>query len=196
MLAACAASATPLAWRARYKSLIVKVVCLVTVACVAAQAALASAAERPQRTIPCREIIDSTRFPYLGAQPQYRLVLGQVSVPPAYLVSVSGRWRFPDDWLYFAKSGMVVKSSTSVTITVPPAWRKRVGISWGNNVHRVFQTIRIAACRSRESRVGYAYAGGFFLRKPSACVPLVFAVGERRQTVWFGIKRRCHRLKA
>jgi hypothetical protein len=39
--------------------------------------------------------------------------------------------------------------------------------------------------------VGYAYAGGFFLRAPSACVPLVLAVGSRRQTVWFGIERRC-----
>lgn len=162
-----------------------KVICLVIIGCVAAQGALASATERPQRTIPCGEIIQTTRFPY----PQRRLVLGAVSVPSAYLVRSYPTLETP--WRYFAKEGMVVKSGTSVTITVPSAWRKRVAISWGNNVHRVFHTIRIAAC-SRIPKRGYAYAGGFFLRRPSACVPLVLAVGGRRQTVWFGIGRRCH----
>ena len=159
-----------------------KVFCLVIIGCVAAQGAVASATERPQRTIPCGEMIMTTRFPY----PQRRLVLGAVSVPPAYLRAYPTR---EPPWRYFGKSGMVVKSGTSVTISVPPAWRTRVAISWGNNVHRVFHTIRIAAC----SRIyqGYAYAGGFHVRRPSACVPLVFAVGGRRQTVWFGIGRRC-----
>jgi hypothetical protein len=169
-----------------------KVFCLVIIGCVAAQGTLASAAERPQRTIPCGEIVKITRFPYLGnSQRRYqsRLVLGAVSIPPAYLVRASPTLETP--WRYFAKHGMVVKSGTSVTIRVPPAWRNRVGISWGNNVHRVFHTIRIAACRPRIPKRGYAYAGGFFLRRPSACVPLVLAVGGRRQTVWFGIGRRC-----
>jgi hypothetical protein len=159
-----------------------KVFCLVVIGCVAAQGTLASTTERPQRTIPCGEFVDVTRFPYPG----YRLALGAVSVPRAY-----GR-SYPTAaaWPYFAKGGVVVKSGRSVTITVPPAWRERIAISWGNNVHRVFHTIRIAAC-SRIPKQGYAYAGGFFLRSPSACVPLVLAVGGRRQTVWFGIGRRC-----
>jgi len=158
--------------------------CLIAIGCVAAQGALASAAEQPQRTIPCDEIIDITRFP------RPRLVLGAVSVPPAFLVRSYGGPLDAAPWRYFAKHGMVVKSGAAVTITVPSAWRTRVGISWGNNVHRVFHTIRIAACRPIPKR-GYAYAGGFFLRRPSACVPLVLAVGDRRQTVWFGIGRRC-----
>jgi hypothetical protein len=159
-----------------------KVFCLVIVGCVAAQGALARTTERPQRTIPCSEMVKVTQLPY----PQLRLVLGTASVPPAYLRAYP---TLDTHWRYFAKSGMVVKSGTPVTISVPPAWRNLVGISWGNNVHRVFHTIRIAAC----SRLyqGYAYAGGFRLRRPSACVPLVFAVGGRRQTVWFGIGRRC-----
>lgn len=158
-----------------------KLVCLVIIGCAAAQGTLASTAERPQRTIPCGEHVKIVQFPYPG----YRLVLGAVSVPRAY-----GRsYPRPGAWSYFAKGGIVVKSGTSVTITVPPAWRKRVAISWGNNVDRVFHTIRIAAC----SRIyqGYAYAGGFFLRRPSACAPLVFAAGGRRQTVRFGIGRPC-----
>jgi hypothetical protein len=159
-----------------------KVFCLVIIGCVAAQGTVASTAERPQRTIPCGEFIKITQFPY----PQRRLVLGAASVPPAYL---RAHPTLETPWRYFAKSGMVVKSGTSVTISVPPAWRNLVGMSWGNNVHRVFHTIRIAAC----SRIyqGYAYAGGFFLRRQSACAPLVFVVGGRRQTLWFGIGRRC-----
>jgi hypothetical protein len=61
---------------------------------------------------------------------------------------------------------------------------------WGNNVRRVFHTIRIAACE-RIRKQGNAYPGGFFLRSPAACVPLAFSVESRRQTVWFGIGRRC-----
>ena len=165
-----------------YKYVMGKIFCLVIIGCIAAQGTLASTSERPQRTIPCGEQVKIVQFPYPG----YRLVLGAVSVPRAY-----GR-SYPraGAWPYFAKGGIVVRSGTSVTITVPPAWRKRVAISWGNNVHRVFHTIRIAAC-SRVPKQGYAYAGGFFLRRPSACAPLVFAVGDRRQTVWFGIGRRC-----
>jgi hypothetical protein len=37
--------------------------------------------------VPCSESIDGTRFPYIGAnkpEDRYRLVLGVVSVPPAY----------------------------------------------------------------------------------------------------------------
>lgn len=167
--------------------------CLIAVVgCVAAQAALAGPAEKPQRTIPCSEIIDVTRFPYLGSSQrryQSRLVLGSVSVPPARLVRSypsgdAGPWR------YFAKHGMVVRSGTAVTITVPSAWRTRVAISWGNAVQRVFHTIRIAACAADPGR-GHAYAGGFYLRSESGCVPLVFAVGAQRKTVWFGIGRDC-----
>ena len=36
-----------------------------------------------------------------------------------------------------------------------------------------------------------AYAGGFYLRTPSACVPLVFRVGKRSATVWFGLGQAC-----
>jgi hypothetical protein len=158
------------------------VVGCVATGCVATQGVAAQAAPQPQRTIPCREIIDYTTFPYLGNS-----VLGAVSLP-AYLVRAYPTLETP--WRYFAKHGIVVKSGTSVTITVPPAWRNRVAISWGNNVHRVFHTIRIPSCGSNPKR-GNAYAGGFFLSSSSACVPLVFIVGSREQKVWFGVGRRC-----
>jgi hypothetical protein len=149
------------------------------------------AADGPQRTIPCGEIVDVTRFPYLGSferRHRYRLVLGAVSVPPAYLEQVVPTGQTP--WTHFSKRGMVVRSGRSVRITVPQAWRRRVGIVWGNAGHGVFSSIRIAACGSDPSK-GNAYAGGFYLRRPSECVPLVFRVGSRSQVVRFGVGRRC-----
>lgn len=144
------------------------------------------AANPPQRSVPCREEIDTTRFPY----PPYKLVLGAVSVP-RHVLQVNGTGSvLPHQWRYFAKQGLVTESGKSVTIAVPNAWRTRLAISWGNNVHRVFHTIRIRACKGPANQ-GHAFAGGFYLRDPSACAPLVFVVGNRRQKVWFRLGQSC-----
>jgi hypothetical protein len=147
-----------------------------------------------ERTVPCSEAIATTRFPYVGSNKphdQYRLVLASVSVPPAH----ASQGAFPSGmtaWPFFRKSGMVIPATgVAVTITVPPAWRQRLAISWGNAQSRVFSSIRLAGCSGSDAKRGRAFAGGFFLRSRSACVPLVFRVGSRRETVWFGIARRC-----
>jgi hypothetical protein len=49
--------------------------------------------------------------------------------------------------------------------------------------------LRFASCAGR-AREGRAYAGGFYLRARSGCVPLVFRVGARAATVRFGVGRR------
>ena len=69
-------------------------------------------------------------------------------------------------------------------------WRDRLAISWGNAQHDVFHTLRFPRCGLDEG-TGNAYAGGFFLRRQSDCVPLRFEVGERRRVLWFGVGRRC-----
>jgi hypothetical protein len=112
-----------------------------------------------------------------------------VSVPPAYLGRSYATEETP--WRYFSKAGLVVKGGVTLTITVPAAWRKRVAILWGNGGHGPFHTIRIAACRFGGLRRGYAYPGGFFLRRPTACLPLTLMVGNRRKTAWFGIGTKC-----
>jgi hypothetical protein len=154
----------------------------------ASGAVATSRSETPQRTVPCGEVIARVAFPYAGG---YRLVLGAVSVPPGYLAQVSPTRSRP--WAYFSKHGLVVRSGEEpLTIAVPRAWRKRVGIVWGNGGLGVFHTIRLAACPADPVQ-GNAYAGGFFLRRPSDCVPLVFVSGGRRATVGFGVGRRCPR---
>ena len=155
-------------------------------AAVLAALALA-AAPAPQRTVPCSEAIDSTRFPYAASG--YRTVLGAVSVPPAYLTQIVSN----DDarWPWWRKAGLVVRNDgRPVTISVPPAWRGRVAFEWGNGgTGGPFSTLRIAGCGTEPGR-GRAYAGGFVVRDPS-CVPLTFTVGGRSTTVRFGLGRRC-----
>ena len=135
--------------------------------------------------MPCREVIDHTRFPYRAGV--YRLVLGAVSVPPAYLRQVvpTGQRRG-----YWRKAGLVVRAgSPPVTVTVPKEWRHRAAITWGNSTG-IVASVRLTGCEPALN-VGHAYAGEFYLRSPSACLPLIFRVGRRTATVRFGLGRRC-----
>lgn len=143
------------------------------------------------RTVPCGDVIASTTFPYVGdGRPgyRYRQVLGVVAAPPAHMAGVasSGQRRWP----YWRKQGLVVRATRQVvTVTVPGRWRTRAAIIWGNSGGAV-SAVRFEGC-SGPPDVGHAYAGGFFLRSPTACVPLVFAVGRRSVTVRFGLDLRC-----
>jgi hypothetical protein len=148
-----------------------------------------------ERAVPCAEVIDQTRFPYLGNRdPRYRarLVVDTFSVPPALIPQSSPTGERV--WTHFSKWGLVIRGGPGeiVTVTVPRAWRKRVAISWGNAGHGVFHTLRFARC-GRDQTIGHAFAGGFFLPRASGCVPLRFRAGARSSVVWFGIVRRCAR---
>ena len=51
-------------------------------------------------------------------------------------------------------------------------------------------TLRLPGCSDVPGSWN-GYAGGFYLRSSSACVPLVFAVGQRSAVVRVGVGRRC-----
>jgi hypothetical protein len=151
----------------------------------------ALAASPGARTVPCSEVIDTTRFPYVGSlQYPSQLVLGTVSAPARHVPQSSPTGTPP--WTHFSKWGMVIRggAGADVSVTVPRAWRTRVAISWGNAQHGVFHTLRFPRCGDDGAR-GNAYAGGFFLRRPAGCVPLRFRIGTQTTLVWFGIVRRC-----
>ena len=160
-------------------------------ACVAG-GMTSAASSTSGRVVPCGESIDITRFPYVGDRRpryRYRLVLGTVSVPPAYLAQIVPTGETP--WAYWRKAGLVVRAGGhTVSVTVPPAWRAQAGIAWGYGNRGVFSTLRITSCPGPPSR-GLAYSGGFYLRSPSTYLPLVFRVGRRSETVHFGLGRRC-----
>jgi hypothetical protein len=157
---------------------------VLALAVLTAVAARAASSSPPTRTVPCGETILQVKFPYGRG---YRLVLGVVSVPPEYLRQIvpSGS----QAWPHWRKAGLVVRAGSSVSVSVPKAWRKRLAITWGN-VPGIYSSLRIVSCPSSEN-VGYAYAGGFHLRSRSACVPLLFRVGKRSAVVRFGLGQRC-----
>jgi hypothetical protein len=160
---------------------------LVAAAGVAALLA-ATAWSRPSAdppTVSCNQIILRNGAPTANG---YRIVLGAVSVPPAYQRQVVATGKQP--WTHWRKAGLLVRgNSFPVYVTVPKAWRGRVAIRWGNS--GTTSSLRIARCPPFEDRPWNVYAGGFLLRVPVACVPLEFRVGNRRATVRFGIGRRC-----
>jgi hypothetical protein len=143
-----------------------------------------------------RGLTPERKFPYQSSG--YRLVLGTVSVPAGYLPEVyrSGS----RVWPFWRKAGLVVRADRGpVRVSVASRWRDRVAISWGSA--RVVSLLLIPRCSTRYEvrdtdargapKMGNAYAGGFHLRSRSACVPLIFRVGQRSETVRFGIGRRC-----
>jgi hypothetical protein len=118
---------------------------------------------------------------------QRRVVLGVVSVPPVYVPQVV-RYEH-DGWSYWSKWGIAIQAGNRpVRISVPGAWRKRVGIGWGGA--GPYSELRFEAC-SPPPTFWNGFAGGFSLRDRSACVPLVIQVGDQSRTVRFGIGRRC-----
>jgi len=136
-------------------------------------------------TVGCDNIIGSSSKP--GVHSRYRVVLGAISAPPARLQkggSNRGRWR------YFSKSGLGVHARGGpVTITVPRASRTRVAIGWGNNIG-ISSTVRVRPCPPSPHRWNF-YAGGFYTRSATVCVPLTFRIGARTRTIRFGIGTRC-----
>jgi hypothetical protein len=138
------------------------------------------------RIVPCDEIILSVRSGTAGG---YRVVLGVISVPPAYRPQVVETGSKP--WTHWSKAGLVIRGgSPPVSVSVPKAWRNRVAVTWGNNTG-IVSALRIAPCPRSASAPWNAYSGGFYLRSRSACVPLIFHVGQRRATVRFGLGRAC-----
>jgi hypothetical protein len=169
------------------KRAILLLLAMAAVGGAAASAGGVSTATRPADvvTVGCDQIIGTVKT---GHDAGYRVVLGVVSAPPAALpgvVHVPESAPFP----YWRKAGMVIRASRKpVTVSVPKAWRLRVRIGWGNPASPA-TVVRFAACPS--PRTWNGYAGGFFLRTHSACVPLAFAVGGRRATLRFGLGQHC-----
>src|SRR5262249_6803599 len=130
------------------------------------------------RAVGCDQIIQQTDPP--GGQ----VVLGVLAAPPARMARAAPTGTRP--WAYFAKHGIDIRAdSPAVLVTVPAAWRHRAAIAWGNNVGAV-SSLRLLTC-PRQLGAWNGYAGGFYLRSASGCVPLVFQIGRRTATLRFAI---------
>jgi hypothetical protein len=135
-------------------------------------------------TVACGESIGNAKS---GHEDGYRVVLGVISVPPAHLRQVVATHSQP--WRYWRKAGLVVRTGNpSLVVSVPKPWRTRAAFTWGSS--GTVSVLRLENCPP--SPAGWrAYAGGFYVRSRSVCVPLVFRIGQRAATVRFGIGRHC-----
>ena len=137
-----------------------------------------------QRQVDCEQVILQMNSGTLSGA---RVVFGVLSVPPAYLPQVVGGGVRP--WRYATKYGLTVRAgSPAVVVSVPQAWRHRAAIDWGGS--GIVSSLRVLSCPGRVGAWN-SYAGGFWLRSPSACIPLVFQVRRQAATRTFGIGRRC-----
>jgi hypothetical protein len=143
-----------------------------------------------QRTVPCDESIDTTPFPYLGKQSaSVPLSVGtERRLGPARLSAAGDRDEAVAVALLAQSRTRSARGACGDDHRAAPlahARRDRLG-----QQQRPFEARRIAACAG-SPRSGNAYAGGFYLRSPAACLPLTFTVAGRSTTVRFGIGRRC-----
>jgi hypothetical protein len=143
----------------------------------------------PIPTVPCSDSIGPAAS---GTAGHYRVILGAVSVPPRFVaqaaVATPGQ-----TWPYWDKAGIAVRlGRIPATVSVPPEWRAKVAITWGNGSVGIVSSLRFVRCRSTLPE-WQAYVGGFFIRSRTECVPLEIRVGSRRQVVHFGIGRACGR---
>lgn len=116
--------------------------------------------------------------------PGGKVVLGVLAVPPARVEAGAPTGTLP--WAYFSKWGIAIRAgSPAVLITVPQAWRHRAAVGWGNSASGV-NSLRLLSCPG-QTGAWNAYAGGFFLRSASGCVPLVVEIGRQTTTLSFAV---------
>jgi hypothetical protein len=134
----------------------------------------------------CGSFVNLTSFRIF---PRYRLVLGDVAMPPARLPPLGPSVHTA--WPYGEKTGFQVHGGGSpVTITVPQAWRDRVAVFGVTSRPSGFaSTVRIPSCPPRAA--WDTYVSAFYTRSRTACVPLRVQVRRRTVTLWFGLGRRC-----
>jgi hypothetical protein len=140
--------------------------------------------------VPCSDV---TGVVSSGTADQRRVLLDVVSVLPLNVeeaVANTGQRAWP----YWVKAPLFLAAKAGpITVSVPPQWRTRVAISWGNR--SAYESVQqIAGCASKSSpgsSMWLAYVGGFFLRSTTTCFPLVFRTGGRKATVRFGVGTTC-----
>jgi hypothetical protein len=167
---------------------------VLVVACIASSCT-AGSGSHPATQSAVAASADGCRSP-VGSEPapDGKIVLGVISLGRDFLqptVPVHQGW-----WRYWQKQGLeILDGQQTVTITVPKDWRNRAAITWGANAGivstlRLPGTLLTPGCPAGPLKWN-GYAGGFYLRSSSACVPLVFAVGRRSAVVHVGVGRPC-----
>ena len=183
---AAASEPTP---RRRCSPHVTRAVFVVLVALLGLGGTMASSAAPP--TAGCDSIIDPDYASARAWRPE-RVVLGVVDVPKAFIpqaATASGVTRWP----YWMQVGPRRSCQQPCRSRLGAGGLEATGRDRLGRRTRRSRRMRIASCLASSTLPGgwNPYAGGFVLRSPTACVPLMFRVGDRTATVRFGIGKRC-----
>jgi hypothetical protein len=142
--------------------------------------------------LPCRDQIDSSTAP----APELT-TFGPVALPIRFALGAVLLPNEPDpNARYWAKTGLDIKAGASFELVVPPEWRGRLSVGWGNGAPRTTR-LQVAACRwmpspsqSSPARAWLGFAGGYWVRNP-ACVSLLVRTAHRTRRVHIGVGAAC-----
>lgn len=84
----------------------------------------------------------------------------------------------------FAKVGIAIRSGMKFDVLVPPGWRDRMRIGWGNGGYTLATTMHVPGCSAgpHPEAAWLIYPGGFWLKEP-ACVPLIIQTDTETATI-------------
>jgi len=147
---------------------------------------------RSSTVLPCGDQIGSSTAP----APELT-ALGPVALPTRFALGAVLLPNEPDpNARFWAKTGLDIKAGASFELVVPPEWRGRLSIAWGNGAPRTTR-LQVAACRwmaspsqSSPARAWLGFAGGYWVRNP-ACVSLLVRAGHQTRRVHIGIGAAC-----
>jgi hypothetical protein len=147
----------------------------------------------PTAVLPCADQINASS----GPAPARTLVLGRVALSTRDALGAGLLRDEPDpEARYFAKDGLNIRAGASFELVVPPEWRGRLSLGWGNPAQRTTH-LRVAACRwmtspSQSSPPGtwLGFAGGYWVPRP-ACVAVLVRAGHQQRRVRIGIGVAC-----
>jgi hypothetical protein len=162
-----------------------RAVVLVTVVLVLELPGPARAADTVAATtaLPCAQVIDTGGPPYRG----WTKVFDKVWLPRHTLGS-GATDDFTDGTFHWLKQGLAIRAGSTLTLTVPDAWRGHLAIGWGNPAHPS-ERITIDRCTYGPAK-WLAYAGGYWVDK-FACVPLIVESAGHRKTVRIPLGETC-----
>lgn len=139
----------------------------------------------PSASLDCSSVID-----VLDAPPaSYSVVLDVVAFDgsdnsPHSLQAVENE---QTGW-FGAKTGLLVRSGSSLSLSVPPAMRDRMQIGWGGSGGT--WELTIPGCERPEEWL--VFSGGLGVKAPE-CVPLIVHSGGAEQRVMIGVGAPCPR---
>ncbi len=119
-------------------------------------------------------------------------VSGVVAVDTQHTLQAEPSGQSDPRWALFAKTALVVRVGTPFEVVVPPAWRNRVAVDWGNTGPRQLTGhLQVRGCTPAGAHGKWlVYPGGYYVTKP-ACVPIVVKTATSSRTVHISVGARC-----